>query len=868
MKQPRKMTLLQMRASLWQQVVVTVLVMAALIAFVYLTGIPNPNMILIAGLVLCSALFGFGGGAVAAVIMLLYTLFFFSTDHSFVHFTDENLQKVLVSLIGIAADMLLVCLVKQAEMQAYDEVNSLTEALHRENERLEGISLTDGLTGVRNRVALRADFDSYARRAVTVLMLDLNDFKTINDSRGHEEGDRVLKQTASLLSDAFGARHCYRYGGDEFLVIYPDTPDAPFSQKLDALTQAHQAAVADDPFGGYTFSLGYVHAQPESPEDLRELVSRADERMYQTKRDRNRAREHQARGAGTAAPQAQLPAKAGEFTVKEMEAYLKRMSGTYDFARVVDPIECRILEFDEDGTVKANKKCYGIWNSGQRCINCSSAMACKTGHAQQKDERLDDSVYHIESDPVTLRLPDGAAYEAVVELVKVDALDNAAYANDRASENVGTRAAHYHAYHDELTAALTASAFHELTREHVEKKATVAWTMVTSNIMNFRLVNTLFGVQRGNEILVHTAGLLQRLAEEADGLCGRLGADQFALLLPTAHYEEKALDHIADTLAREFSEGAYTLCIHFGVYRVEDAGMPSSVMCGRANSALRSIRESLTKTVAYFDDTMRKRLLFEHAVVGGFDEALSGGQIRMYLQPLVCSDGTVVGAEALARWHKPDGTTIMPGDFIEVLERASLIQRLDAHIWELAVRQLSAWSGTALNELTISVNMSAKDFYSIDVYDELTRLVDSYGVDPSKLRLEITESALLVEPDQADPIVSKLRKRGFVVEIDDFGKGYSSLSLLKSVRADVLKIDMDFLHEIETQHRSRVILQSVVDMAQSLGMDIISEGVETTQQLDILVSMGCRHFQGYLFSRPVPVDEFERSCSASCGGTD
>lgn len=200
---------------------------------------------------------------------------------------------------------------------------------------------------------------------------------------------------------------------------------------------------------------------------------------------------------------------------------------------------------------------------------------------------------------------------------------------------------------------------------------------------------------------------------------------------------------------------------------------------------------------------------------------------------------------------------MLPGDFVETLEYAGLIQKLDLYIWEQAVRQLSLWRGTDKARLTISVNMSAKDFYSLDVYEALNGLCEKYGVDCGQLRLEITETALLVEPEKSDAVVSKLRARGFLVEIDDFGKGYSSLSLLKDIHADVLKIDMSFLREIRDRQRSRTILESVINMAGQLGMDVVTEGVETETQLAALTSMGCRHFQGFYFSRPVPVEAFE-----------
>ena len=850
MEESRKSTWMQLQVSLPKKIIITAGIMFALILFVYYCNIPNPNMILIAGLVLCSALFGFGGGIVAAIIMLGYTLFFFSIDHSFTQFTPENMKKVVVIIIGIAADMLLVCFLKHAELQAFDEVDALTKKLHDENEKLEHMSLTDALTGIRNRMALRQDYDSYQDHEVIVMMLDLNDFKKINDTYGHEEGDRILKETGRLLSDLFGHKHCYRYGGDEFLVIVPDMSESEFQEKMDILR--HTRPQVDESLT-VDFSVGYTHSMLHDSDTLRTLISGSDERMYEAKRDKVAAVPF---GQEIPSPQT----KPSEYTIPEMKKFLDEMSEKYDLARVVDPTECRIIDIREDGKISMNESCYGIWNAEQKCINCSSAIACRTGCHQEKAEYFQDEVYFIQSNPVTLKLANGSAFDAVVELVNVEQESNRA-ANDRAAENIGTRASHYQAHHDSMTNVLNADAFYQLSRDMIKNTPDITWVMITANIMNFRFVNTLFSVTKGNEILVRTASMLREISEEARGLCGRLGGDQFALLIPKAAYKEASLINTADSLSTLYNSGIYTFCIHFGVYEIDDPSIPVSVMCGRANSALRTIREDLTRFVAYFDDAILHKLLLEQKVLGCFDEALKDGQFQIYLQPLVGKEGEVIGAEALARWCKPDGTVVMPADFIETLENAGLIQKLDVYIWELAVRQLSAWKNTDRKDLTISVNMSAKDFYSIDVYDVLSDLVDKYGVDSSLLRLELTESALLVEPDKSDAVVSKLHEKGFIVEIDDFGTGYSSLSLLKNIKADVLKIDMSFLREIKDKERSQIILRSVIDLAESLGMEVITEGVETEAQLRALTEMGCSHFQGYYFSRPVPVDVFEERLS-------
>ena len=716
-----------------------------------------------------------------------------------------------------------------------DYIRNLNEMAH-----------VDALTGIRNRLALRRDYDSYQGHEVTVAMIDLNDFKLINDTRGHEEGDRILREIGNLLADTFGKEHCYRYGGDEFLIILPDAAVSEFSEKLEYVKQNKPAI---DDTSRAEFSIGFVRGMLDDSDTLRNLISSADEKMYEKKRDKKRAI---TTGQGTAEPQL----SAAEYTVEELKALLEEMSEKYALARVVDPIECRIIELQDDGRINMNESCYGIWNAEQKCINCSSALACRTGCHQEKAEHFKDNYYYVQSNPVKLRLSNGSVYDAVVELVNVEK-DSEVAVNNREAENIGTRAVHYLAHHDSLTNVLNADAFSELARGMIKDSPDSSWVMITTNIMNFRLVNTLFGDQKGNEVLVRTASMLRELSESSRGLCGRLGSDQFAVLILRSKYQEEKLTFIAEELAEIYNNGIYTFCIHFGVYEIDDPSIPVSVMCGRANSALRTIREDLTRSVAYFDDAILQKILLEQTVLGSFEEALSSGQFKMYLQPLVRKDGSVTGAEALARWYRPDGTMIMPGDFIETLETAGLIHKLDRHMWELAVKQLSIWKGTEKQNLTISVNVSAKDFYSIDVARVMTELVDQYGVDSRLLRLEITETALLGSTDKSDAIVSRLRQRGFLVEIDDFGKDNSTLSFLKDIKADILKIDMSFLQEIRDNERNQIILKSIIRMADSLGMDVITEGIETEEQLQVLMEMGCNYFQGYYFSRPLPLEEFE-----------
>ncbi|MBQ3426042.1 MAG: EAL domain-containing protein [Clostridia bacterium] len=744
--------------------------------------------------------------------------------------------------------------------------NSMTVQLNEENELLKDISETDALTGLRNRMALRNDYELYAGHEVTVMLLDLDGFKSINDNYGHETGDEVLSETGKLISDAFGKEHSYRYGGDEFLVIDTDHSETEFVTKLDHVMNNRPVIEQDGVFSTVGYSVGYVHTVLDGNVDLRELFAAADQKMYQVKREKLREDAISGRSGRTHYDEARVAA--AEYTTDEMKALLDQISGMYDLVRVVDPIECRILEFGSDGEITRKERCYGIWNADQKCVNCTSALACRTGCHQEKAEAFNDKLFNIQSNPVRLKLPDGGAYDAVVELVNVNKDESyAAPANDRAAENKNNRAAQYHARHDSLTKVFNQSAFAELAREAVEREPKLPWVMITSNIMDFRLVNTLFGHQRGNEVIVRNAAVLAQIAKSGSGLCGRLGGDQFAVFIPKGVYKEEVLVNAANTLRNEFSCGNYTFCIHFGIYEVDDASIPVSIMCDRANTALRSIRDNHNEIVAYFDDDMMRNSLFEQEIISGFNKALEEGQFHMYLQPIACENGQILGAEALVRWHHPDGRIDMPSRFITTLERAGLIHRLDMYIWECAIKKLAAWKGTDMQELVISVNMSANDFYNVDISKVLTELLKKYGVKGDRLRVEITETALLEDPLSCNEIISGLHDQGIIVEIDDFGKGYSSLSLLKDIHADVLKIDMSLLHEIESNKQSRIILGSVINMAASLGMDVVTEGVETENQLSTLKTMGCRHFQGYYFSRPIPVDEFEKRYSNTPEGS-
>ena len=199
----------------------------------------------------------------------------------------------------------------------------------------------------------------------------------------------------------------------------------------------------------------------------------------------------------------------------------------------------------------------------------------------------------------------------------------------------------------------------------------------------------------------------------------------------------------------------------------------------------------------------------------------------------------------------------MPGEFIPVFEKNGMIVKLDQYMWEAACKQLRKWKDEGKKDMYISVNISPKDFYFMDVKQVLTDLVKKYNIEPQKLKLEITETAIMTNIDNPVEILDGLRKEGFIIEMDDFGSGYSSLNMLKDIYVDILKIDMAFLRKSNDEERGRKILKTMIQLAKDLEMPTITEGVETLEQVEFLKAMGCKMFQGYYFAKPMDVATFE-----------
>lgn len=414
----------------------------------------------------------------------------------------------------------------------------------------------------------------------------------------------------------------------------------------------------------------------------------------------------------------------------------------------------------------------------------------------------------------------------------------------------------YRSTHDMLTGLYNRSHFYESVAGKLER-TTEEYYMVCTDIKDFKLINDLFGTKLGDAILIRLAKIIKEISSP-ETICGRMESDHFAFFMPKRLFCESRLTEGFGKVKEMIESSEYQISIHAGIYEIGKEDRDVSVMCDRANMAISTIKDNYDHIIAYYDTRLMEHVMQKKRLVSEFDSALAGGQFVMFLQPQVAPDGTVLGAEALVRWQHPERGMIPPVEFIEVFEEAGLIYRLDRYIWELAAEKLKEWKDNGHENLHISVNISAKDFYYLDIYTTFVELTKKYGIAPEKLKLELTETAFMAEPSRQLALIDRLQGYGFQVEIDDFGSGYSSLNMLKDIHADVLKIDMGFLKQTKDNERTGIILRMITDLAKRLRMIVITEGVESQDQVEHLTEAGCDMFQGYYFDRPIAVSDFEK----------
>ncbi len=411
---------------------------------------------------------------------------------------------------------------------------------------------------------------------------------------------------------------------------------------------------------------------------------------------------------------------------------------------------------------------------------------------------------------------------------------------------------------DSLTGVYTKEYFYEEVRKIIDNNPDTRFAILELDINRLTMINELIGIAEGDRLLAYLGTILSEIFSQEKNSCyARIHADLFVVCCP---YEEKRVMQYIELIEQSVKEYhiSFEILISFGIYLCVERELNISIMCDRANLALKSVKGNYMKHVAYYDSLMHDKLLREQNITQTMSRALKNKEFIVYYQPKhSLDDDSIIGAEALVRWKNPEKGMISPGEFIPVFEENGFIMKLDAYVWTETCKFMRKRMDEGKSVPPISVNVSRVNLYNPELCKFLDNLVKKYKIPYDLLELELTESAYTDNPQLMLQTMHQLQQMGFHVAMDDFGSGYSSLNMLKDVPVDLLKIDLKFLSSSSNPEKGTSIISAIVRMAKWLGIPSIIEGVETKEQVGFLRSIGCTMAQGYYYAKPMSEDAFE-----------
>lgn len=407
-----------------------------------------------------------------------------------------------------------------------------------------------------------------------------------------------------------------------------------------------------------------------------------------------------------------------------------------------------------------------------------------------------------------------------------------------------------------MTELYNLRAFQYKAQEEMLSNRELRFAMIVLDFSNFKSINEFCGRDVGDGLLMATADALR--AETAEHVVlSHFRADTFALMTPFE--TEQELVDITERIGKRIEEYKmpYRALPAFGICIADYPTMSVSLMRDYATMALGTIKGKFYARYAFFDAKMRKQMLINKMIENDIVDALEKEQLFIYIQPKVdMTDGSIVGGEALVRWRYKDNTMVAPGEFIPVVEKNGLIIDVDVYVWTRVFGFLGRRLAQGKRVEPISINISRLHVFDNSFKDTIINLSEKYSVPPQLVPLELTESGFAENQDIIYDNMEELRRYGFKISMDDFGIGYSSMTMLKNQPVDEIKIDKGFIDDIDDP-KSRTILKHTVAMLKDLDLDTIVEGVETAGQRDFLLECGCERAQGYLYYKPMSVEKFE-----------
>lgn len=783
-----------------------------------------------------------------------------------------------------------------------DERKEREEALRRRSER-------DSMTGLYNAKAVRCKIDKKLAKIQKkdcryLVVIDVDDFKHINDTMGHLFGDAVITTFADGLQKAFPEEISGRIGGDEFLLYVEKMHFEDIIRRIDLLNrQLKKAYNGEQEQVSVSCSAGIAACEPGL--SCEQMIRRADNALYYVKRSQKgtaRLFEEFMHATGDKLTDKKEPIAPGRREVMirtddDLVLFaLEMFEKVPDIKSVVRAISDRICRYYGIRDIlylrPAQKgRMHLTYHWGQQDDVEFAAREFPVvepewrilleGHDQEgisvlrEKELVTEREEHARS-MLCVRIQENGAegYMLFTDWVEDrdwkkerNGLKRLSYILFRRLRQLELmqkelEETNYVVSHDSKTNLLNYTNFLMKAEQFIQENPGKRFYLLYSDFSNFQYLNETYGYAAGDDVLKSFGTHLKKNCRHGI-LYARVTADHFISLHEGTGMEKLREEYL--TVCRKFCESIaerYDLCklvLVSGICEVDRSQEIFAVNIDNANLARKAVKnKTQTLCIPYHKD-MRLQAQIQMEVSANMESGLEKGEFVAFLQPKIeLATGRLAGAEALVRWKKPDGTMMAPDQFIPIFERNGFITKIDFEI----LRQVMVLQRAALEQngklLRISVNFSRQHQENPHLVSQIQEMLERYRVPGRYLEAEVTESVFLYDLGPLNDNIRRLKDSQVSVSIDDFGSGYSSLNVLSKVKADIIKLDRQFLLDIESGNKQRAseFLKMLIDMIKQLGFRVIAEGVETKEQIELLKAAGCEYVQGYYYAKPMPVEEF------------
>lgn len=789
----------------------------------------------------------------------------------------------------------------------------------KEQERLKKLAKLDPLTKILNKSVTRSEIEKYFKDQGLkgqhgFIIIDIDNFKSINDNLGHLFGDAVLTDISTKIEKIFSKDDIIgRIGGDEFVVLLKNYKSIDnVKEKANEMCKAFKSIYTGEN-KDYTISTSIgISLYPRDGDNYEDLLNKADIALYNVKdngKDNFRIYElNENVNIGDNCLQKHNETKTysvdrslidSSFVANIIELLFDSKDTTSSINIVLSMIGkyynvSKVSIVEELSNKKITATTYE-WRENKGTTKSGELKSVLTEKVKRYRELFNSEGIFYCNDISIVSNYSKEAYkyavdEGVESSIKCAILDEGKYRGFIGMEDCSNKRywtsieistfiliaktlgayliklrsrqeAQEYTYIDKLTGAWNLNKFILEVDYFLKKPRIEKYALIYADIEKFKYFNDTYGYLEGDRILIDFKNILDKLLEPGE-VYARGVADKFIILIRFTNELQlierfKKFNFFFNRIYKNKTD-FYRLSVTAGVCLINPEDKNIKPIIDRANTARKTKKGSHKSTYVFYNNEIEERVSKEKEIEDIMEDSLINNEFIVYYQPKIkLRDKSIIGAEALVRWKREGIGLIPPLSFIPLFEKNGFVVEVDFYVFEQVCKKIREWLDKGKNVVKISVNFSRAHLNKSNFIQRLQNITEKYSIPKNLLEIEITESAFIDNSEVLIKIVKELKDLGFSISMDDFGAGYSALNLLKELPVDVLKLDKDFFKKGEATDREKIIISNVINMAKQLNITVISEGVETIEQSNFLNEIGCDMAQGYLFAKPMVIEEFE-----------